>query len=215
MIRQKGKAIQVAMAAVLCMLLLTAPAQASLAPVEDPGILINQTVTSLLDELVTRRSELEADRTKLYELVDRVLGPLFDFGSIAKLVLARNWKGASEVQREAFARELKRLVILTYSTSLFLYSGKETMSIQKTAFREKRGRHFATIDSLIDINKGEPIPISYSMIRGTEGNWMIFNMVVGGLDLVLNYRTIFQSLIRERGLDGTISSMKTDNDRNS
>lgn len=213
MIRQPGK--MVSAGAVLCLLLLSAPLQAASVRAGDPGELISRTVSVLLDELVARRSELEADRSKLYELVDRVTGPLFNFDSIAKLVLARNWRTASEAQRRAFAVELKRLVILTYSTSLFLYSGRETMEIRKTDFREKKGRQFATVHSLVDINKGEPVPVSYFMIRQADGNWEIFNMVVGGLDLVLNYRTIFQSLIREKGLDGTISSMKTDNDRHS
>ncbi len=213
MIGQSGKMTHVV--AVLCLLLLAVPLQAPSAQAGDPGELISRTVSDLLDELVARRSELEADRSRLYELVDRVVGPLFNFDSIAKLVLARNWRVASEAQRHAFSEELKRLVILTYSTSLFLYSGKETMEIRRTDFREKKGRQFATVHSLVDINRGEPIPVSYYMIRQTDGSWKIFNMVVGGLDLVLNYRTIFQSLIRKKGLDGTISSMKTDNDGNS
>ena len=75
---------------------------------ENPAALVEQTVQSLLNEFAENRTELEGNTRDLYDLVDRVAAPLFDFDYISKLVLAKSWKGASEEQRAEFAVEFKK-----------------------------------------------------------------------------------------------------------
>ena len=68
--------------------------------------------------------------------------------------------------------------------------------------------------SEVILSEGSPIPVEYALIQDDQKVWRIYNLTVGSLNMVLNYRKVIQSSIRTEGLDGTIASMKKNNDRN-
>ena len=156
---------------------------------------------------------LKGNNVALYKLVDRIAGPIFDFNYISKLILAKSWKKASTEQRNQFSREFKRLIIVTYATALFRYTGNETMEFGETEIKERKGVKFGTVNTEVSINEGEPIPVVYSMIQ-SDGQWKVYNLTVGNLNMVLNYRRVVQSTIHSEGIDGMIAKMKANNDKN-
>ncbi|MXZ80116.1 MAG: ABC transporter substrate-binding protein [Gammaproteobacteria bacterium] len=182
---------------------------------EDPAALIDRTVRSALDEFLERKEELTGNNPALLELLNRTVVPLFDFDRIARLILARSWKKAGPEQREAFAHEFKRLMIATYSLALFQYTGKEKVRIHEAEIKEKKQRLFATVRTEVILgDEIEPVPVDYFLIQAAQGeSWKIYNLSVAGLNMVINYRGVFQATILDRGLDGTIASMKESNDR--
>jgi len=191
-----------------------AAGSAGIRAADDPAAVIDQAVQSLIGEFTSSRSELEGNNQAVYELVDRVAGPLFDFGYISKLVMGKTWKSASDVQKQEFATEFKRLLIVTYATALFQYTGNEAMTFGETKIKEKKGRRFATVNTEVTVNEGGPIPVVYSMVENADSDWKVYNLTVGDLNMVINYRNVIQSSIHSEGLDGTIASMKANNDRN-
>ena len=180
---------------------------------DDPAIIIGKTVNALLEEFSEKRVQLSDHNRDLFELVDRVASPLFDFNYISKLVLAKSWKKASEQQRQAFANEFKRLIIVTYATALFQYTGNEAITIGKSTIKEKKGIKFGTVNSEINIGEGNIIRVSYNLIK-RDKQWKIYNLKVGSLNMVLNYRAVIQASIHSEGLAGMIASMKSNNDKN-
>ena len=180
---------------------------------EDPVPVIKNAVDSMIVSFTADRQQLENSQTRLFDLVDRIASPLFDFDYISKLVLAANWKTATSKQRREFAHELKRLLIATYAIALFQYTGNETMSFDETRIKQKKSMKFANVRGKFRVDTGTPIDMVYSMMQKPEENWKIYNLTVADLNMVLNYRNVFQSSILKDGLDGTIALMKTNNDR--
>ena len=178
---------------------------------DDPAIVIDSTVKNLLDEFTASRAQLESNKADLFVLVNDLASPLFDFNYISKLVLAKSWKTASEQQKEDFAVEFKKLLIVTYATALFQYTGEETMSFGETGFREKKGVKLAKVNTEVFINDGAPVSVVYDMIKKPDGQWKVYNLTVGDLNMVLNYRNVVQSSIQSDGLDALILSMKENN----
>lgn len=195
----------------ICAMLMIPLAQSS---DDDPVIFIENTVTHLLGEFTERRDELEADKSALFKLVDRIAGPAFSFRYMSKLVLARAWKKASVQQREDFAKEFRRLMVVTYATGLTEYMGTEAMTFRETKIKEKQGILFATVKTDVTIGDNAPLPVAYSLIKEKGENWKIYNLTVGSLNMVLNYREVIQSLIHSGGLEGMIENLKNNNDRN-
>ena len=128
--------------------------------------------------------------------------------------MGKTWKSASDAQKQEFANEFKRLLIVTYATALFQYTGNEAMTFGETKIKEKKGRRFATVNTEVTVNEGGPIPVVYSMVENADSDWKVYNLTVGDLNMVINYRNVIQSSIHSEGLDGTIASMKANNDRN-
>jgi len=184
-------------------------AQAKISPEQA----IEGAVQQLLDEFTKRRAELKDDKPALYAMVDKYTRPHFDFEKISKLVLAKNWKQASDAQRQAFSIEFRTLLIRTYATALFQYTGKETMVFKSSKIRERKGIKSATVESEVTLTDGPGIPVNYSMILDKNNNWRVYNMTIAGVNMVTSYRKTYGASIRTLGLDGLIESMRETNAR--
>lgn len=182
---------------------------------EKPEVLIETTVQKLLDEFTSQRAELDADKRKLFALVERVAVPVFDTKRISKLVLAKNWKQASEQQRAEFTVEFKNLLISTYAIALFKYTGGEDMTFIGSKITERKGRKFALVKSAVTLSSGgTPIAVNYSMLLGKDNQWRIYNLEINGLNMITSYRSTYSAAIDRLGLDGMIESLKEANAKN-
>jgi phospholipid transport system substrate-binding protein len=45
----------------------------------------------------------------------------------------------------------------------------------------------------------------------TASGWKVYDVMVGGVSLVANYRTEFNNAVRESGIDGLIKSLSAKN----
>jgi phospholipid transport system substrate-binding protein len=54
------------------------------------------------------------------------------------------------------------------------------------------------------------VPIDYSLTKTPEG-WKAYDVIVGGVSLVTNYRDEFNEQIKSGGVDGLIATLKTKN----
>jgi phospholipid transport system substrate-binding protein len=56
----------------------------------------------------------------------------------------------------------------------------------------------------------QPVPIDYAMEKTASG-WKVYDVMVGGVSLVANYRTEFGNVVRESGIDGLIKNLSSKN----
>lgn len=198
--------------AMLCAVLVTACASARAQQL--PGELVESTVQAVLEEVTARRGEFEKDNAKLYAMVERLVVPIFDVPRIAKLVMAANWRKAGKEQRAAFAEEFKRLMISSYASALFSYTGKERVEFTGVTISERKNRKLAEVTSEVLLGDGvtEPVPVEYFLLLGKDGKWRIYNLKIADLDMVVHYRSTYANLIQSRGLDELIAEMKAGND---
>ncbi len=178
---------------------------------EEPHLIIEKAVHTLLQEFSANREQFAADKTQLFELVDQLGGPLFDFQRISKLVLASNWKQASEQQRNEFIEEFKKLLIRTYAIALFNYTGKETIRIIGSEVRERKNRKLGKVKSEVILSGGQAVAVDYAMILDKDGHWKIYNLIISDFNMITNYRDTYGASVARLGLDGVIESMKESN----
>lgn len=174
-----------------------------------PDVLIKETTDKVLSELSAKRSELKADQSKLYRLVDEIILPHFDFERMSRLVLGKHWRTASADQQGKFVGEFKSLLVRTYATALFEYTGQE---IVYKPFHDKAGDGRATVRTEIKPNDGPPVPLDYSLAKNDDGSWKVFDIRIDGISLVTNYRTTYSRKIQREGMDGLIATLAQKND---
>lgn len=188
---------------------------ASASSSEKPHLLLEKTVQAVLDEFVSQRALLEADKNELYALVDHYVVPWFDFEKISKLVLASHWRTANQQQRQAFSKEFKDLLIRTYATALFEYTGNEVITFTGSTITERKGRKFAEVTSEFTLGgSAPPVSVNYALFLDDNEQWKIYNLTISGLNLVTNYRNTYNASIDRLGLDGIIAEMKDINAQN-
>ena len=147
------------------------------------------------------------DRKKINDLVDAKVLPHFSFARMTALAMGRNWRKASPEQQGALVNEFRNLLVRTYSGALSTYKNEV---IEFKPLRAAAGDTDVTVRTQVKRPGNEPVSIDYSMEK-TPSGWKVYDVVVGGVSLVTNYRDSFNSQIHDGGVDGLIKSLASKN----
>ena len=165
-------------------------------------------VTLEVVELITKDKEIKAgSRAKLIQVIEAKVLPHFNFNAMTALAMGQNWGKANPEQRKQLTDEFKTLLVRTYASALAAYSE------QKFDFRPLRAKPTDT-DVTVNVRVIQPgaqaVTIDYSMEKTANG-WKVYDVMVGGVSLVANYRTEFANTVRNSGVDGLIRDLKKKN----
>lgn len=172
--------------------------------IRSPDRLVSETTAQIVDLLKTNRAAYAEDHEKLYAMVHEHIVPHFDFEVITRLVLARYYKQASSEQRAHFADGFRDLLIRTYATALLKYQDEEFVFhpfstnpeedrvIVKTEFKRRDG--------------GPNVPVDFRFFKGQNG-WKAYDVIIEGVSMVTNYRSVYASQIQREGLDAVIEKL--------
>lgn len=147
------------------------------------------------------------DQARIREVVEAKVLPYFDFERITALAMGRNWRTATPEQQKQLVEQFRTLLIRTYSGALAQYRN-QTMDYKP--LRADPGATEVTVRTEVVRPGQAPVPIDYSM--GKVGNtWKAYDVIVGGVSLVTNYRDEFNEQIRAGGVDALIKSLTAKN----
>ena len=164
---------------------------------------VKVTADSVIARLESERVELEAHPEKLYSLINELVIPHFDFVSMSKWVLGRNWRDASEAQQEQFVGEFRTLLVRTYAKALLEYSNE---TINYLPVENNPDSNIVVVKTEIHQPGTKPVGINYSM-HVSGGEWKVVDVNVDGISLVATYRGSFASEIRKSGMDALIAKL--------
>lgn len=175
----------------------------------DPLSLVQDTSDQMLTAIKAERAAIDKDKGRLFALVEEIVLPHFDFNRMAKMVLGKYWRRASDEQRRQFVEEFRFLLVRTYAASMIEYTNQK---IDYLPYRAGPDADEATVQTEVEQDGGFPVPIDYKLFR-ENGEWKVYEVVIDGVGLVINYRSSFATEIRgKQGLDGLILKLKTRND---
>ena len=184
--------------------LTTVPAAA--APGGDAQTVVRETTEKVLGILREEGDSLKDNPKRVYEIIDQLILPHFDFREMSRWVLGPHWRKASEEQRAEFARQFQALLVRTYSRALLEFRNQKVDFLTP---RERSERE-VTIRAKVDRGGGPAIPVTYEMHK-TDDGWKAIDVAIDGVSLVLNYRSSFNQEIRRNGIDGLIQRLSEKN----
>ena len=171
--------------------------------IQSPQDLVQQTAEKMLSKLRDERQVIDQHPGRIYDLVEEIVLPHFDFERMSSWVLGKYWRRATPEQRRHFTEEFRNLLVRTYAKSLSSYTDNK---ITYLPFRGSAGQDDVTVRTEVDQPGGFPIPIDYSLyLKG--GEWKVYDVTIDGVSLVTNYRTTFANQIRQDGLDKLIATL--------
>jgi len=190
---------------VLVLLLLTMLFSGSVmsSPSVAPGALVEATANEMLATIKAERENLEKDPQRIYQLVDKIVLPHFDFPRMAKRVLGKYWRKATPTQRKDFTQVFRELLVRTYANSLTEYADQEIVYLP---VRQKSGAKKVSVRSEVELASGTPIEVAYSLSVNGE-RWMVYDIKVDGVSLVTNFRSSFSREIDQSGIDSLVEKL--------
>jgi len=172
-----------------------------------PEQLIRETSDQVLDEIRQNSELYKSDPQGVYDLVNAVVLPHFDFAAMTDLALGRYKDDVSEQQRPEIVSEFRLLLVRTYSSALLEYTDEVLVYLPMEG-SEAGGE--VTVRTEIEQAGGFPIPINYLLRNGDDG-WKVFDISVDEVSLVTNYRSSFARAIKKKGVDGLIETLRSRN----
>lgn len=175
-----------------------------------PQLVIQEASDKMLNALTEHEAALEESPGKIFDLVEDILIPHFDFQRMSRLALGRAWKDATEEQQQRFVEAFRRLLVRTYATALLEYTDEE---FRFMPFRDDLSRRRVDVPIRV-IRPGAPdVPVAISMFQNSEGDWKVYDVKIEGVSFVTTYRSSFNRDIRNEGIDQLIDKISKRNNR--
>jgi len=168
-----------------------------------PDVLARTTTQEVLAILKQDKDIQGGSLTKVHQLVETKILPIFDFNRMTQLVIGKHWPHATAKQKQEMVTAFRNLMVRTYSNSLTAFNNQ---TVDFKPLNMNPGDTDVTVRSEIRQPGGQPITIDYSMYQTAFG-WKVYDVVIDGVSLVTNYRASFSSTIRQSGIDGLIKAL--------
>ena len=195
-----------ALAALIAALTLGGAAGAALAQ-EAPDALVKRVSDEVLQIVKTDPKVQAGDRDRIREVIDAKLAPHFDFERMTALAVGRGWRTATPEQQKQLVDQFRTLLGRTYSNAFVQYRDQ---TINYKPLKLDPAATDVTVRTEIARPGAAPVQIDYTL--GKKANdWKAYDVIVGGVSLVTNYRDEFNSQIQAGGIDGLIKALTTKN----
>jgi phospholipid transport system substrate-binding protein len=173
-----------------------------------PEELVKKITSDVMTAIKTDKDLAAGDKQKAQKLAEEKILPHVDFQEAARLAVGRSWRDATPEQRKRLVEEFRAMLVRTYSNALEGYQGQEMKVLPS---RVKPGDTDATVRNQFTRAGGQPVPIDYQMHKTPEG-WKIYDIAVEGISLVLTYRSEFDQVVKQQGIDGLIKRLGQKNE---
>ncbi|MBB5019485.1 phospholipid transport system substrate-binding protein [Chitinivorax tropicus] len=171
----------------------------------DAETLVRNTSNDVLELMKKEKND-----KKLREQIEQRTLPYFDFTRMTGLAVGLPWRSATDAQKSQLTDEFKTLLIRTYSSTLTSY---KVQGIEVKPVKAEANSTDVTVLTDVSVSGQQPVAINYKL-RKVDQNWRVYDVVVGGVSLVTNYRGSFGDTIKQSGVDGLIKSLKDKNTTN-
>ena len=175
--------------------------QAAMGPQE----LVKATTDQTLARLQRERAVLQQNPDGIYDLVQEIITPHFDFIRISAWVLGKYWRTASQEQKIRFIKAFRTLLVQTYGVVLLDYTDQE---LRYLPLRDDPASGDVTVRTEVIQPNGEAVSINYRLYL-KNGEWKVYDISVEGVSLVTNFRTSYATEIKQSGLDTLIQRLET------
>jgi len=180
------------------------PVMAKDSDVADAEKRVLEVTTKVVNELAAHKTRYQNDSKFLDAMIRRDMLPFIDFEAMSKLTLGKHWRRASKAQRARFINAYREMLIRSYGKIMLKYAGA-TIRLGNSVKGHKKG--YVIVRTVVTPRGGAPIAANYD-VRNNSGDWKAYNVQVGGVNLITNFRTSFTREVTEKGLDALIARIE-------
>lgn len=168
----------------------------------EPTALVEKTVGEVIVILQTPDLSSAERRRRIEALAFDV----FDFTTMSKLVLARNWKKFDDAQRSEFIEQFKLYLSRNYGSRLDRYRQTDVVIVDARV----EPRNDVTVQSKVVGGEFDDIKLDYRLRRRTA-EWKVIDVVIEGVSLVANFRSQFREVLSQKGPEALLERMRAKN----
>ncbi len=189
-------------AAIIASLGAGAAVGATTTPPDSAKALIEKTVAQVLNVLRDESRTVAKQRLEL----EKIAHARFDFRTMARLVLARDWKRLDAAKRDEFVDQFTTYLANDYGARIERYEQEEV----KVMGEQPKPRGDVEVRTKIVGGQNNGAIVDYRMRKGKDG-WRIIDVVIEGISLVANFRDQFREVIARGGPEALLQKLREKN----
>ncbi len=166
---------------------------------DNPGAFVQ----SLGDEVITilRNRDLNTNNRRIS--LREIFKKSFDTTSMARFVLGRYRRTATDVQKAEYLKIFPEYVADIYAGQFSTYSGEMISVLKVRKIDEKR----SIVNAEIRRPEGTTFRVDFRVRRGPAG-FRIIDVIVERISLLITKRAEFSTVIRREGMDGLLERLR-------
>jgi phospholipid transport system substrate-binding protein len=155
-----------------------------------------QAVLRMAQEAMAVLSDASLSEDQRAEKLRHMMAQDIDIPPIARFVLGRYWRGATERQREVYVAAYSDYILSTYAAKIG--GGGAAVDRFDVIRTQVHGTKDFLVHCVVGRAGGEPLRVVWRL-RQRDGRYRIIDLMVGGVSLVQTQRQEFVSFIRANG----------------
>jgi phospholipid transport system substrate-binding protein len=171
-------------------------------PATSAKALIEKTVVQVLAVLKDESRTVAQQRLEL----EKIAHARFDFRTMARLVLGRDWKRLDAAERDEFVDQFTTYLANDYGSRLERYEQQEV----EVMAEQPKPRGDVAVRTKVLGGENDGAIVDYRMRNGKDG-WRIIDVVIEGISLVANFRDQFREVIARGGPEALLQKLKEKN----
>ncbi len=172
---------------------------------EEPPEIIEDTTYRIIELIEENRAVYEEDAERMREDIREILMPRIDTLYSARLVLGRHGRGRDEDEVLEFADALAEQLLRRYASALLEYDLRDRLEILPMS--GDNTERMTRVRTRIRLDGSSRAPMDY-VFRKTEGEWLVFDVIVEGISYVATFRNQIGEEIRRHGFDGLMERLR-------
>lgn len=161
-------------------------------------------IAGLGDEVVAiLTNSALSNQEKLADL-KKLLDDNTDLDLVARLVLGRHWRTASEADRKEYVALFRQILTNTLAARLGDYEGQTFEIVGNSELSE---RDTAVQTQINRLNGAPPLSVDWR-VRQSDNGYAIIDVVAEGVSLVVSQRNEVSSIVERDGMPGLIEAMR-------
>jgi len=175
---------------------------------QKPDELVKQVTEDVMKAIQSDKQLAAGDKQKALRLAEEKILPHVDFEEATRLAVGRSWREASAEQKKQLTGEFRRMLLRTYSNAISAYQGQQ---MKVLPLHMKAGETDVAVRNQYIKPGQKPVQVDYQMHK-VGNDWKIYDIIVEGVSLVLTYRSEFDQVVKESGVDGLIKRIAAKNE---
>ena len=169
-----------------------------------PENVILSAANSLFSDVEKNKKLYEEDITSFYKRVDNILTPIIDFDVLIKSIIGKkNYQETSSKQKSRFKSALKNQLIRIYAKTIVEYANSKI-----TIISSSKVKSFYLVKTELSVGQGKPAFQVIYVMKKSNDNWKIVEVVANGLRLVKSLRKSLLPEIEENGIESVINRLE-------
>jgi len=189
------------------LLLMPLLSQANAQPWQEASTVMDEATRDMLaiveDETLKQPENLD----RMMNEVERVISPVVDFPYIAKRVMGKYYRRASDEELARFSEVFKTTLLRTFAKAVIGFEFKGYEIVPPRAESPEPDKQVVTVN--VSADNGQNYSLVYYMLK-QNGRWTLVNVTVDGVNLRLTFKSQFADLFqRYNSISAVIDSWES------